>query len=158
MFKRLDLILVVVCLLVTFGIYAEGARMNRAAAKAEFARITEDGLQALDSRMNIYLQSLNGAAGMMQASENIESDDFETFVESVDIENYLPGTLPGPPHSVSPACPRGAPSGTFRIGRGPSYRAEPRVAALDGAWNASCREKTDDFHLLINFSVDHLLR
>jgi len=65
--------------------------MNRAAAKAEFARITEDGLQALDSRMNIYLQSLNGAAGMMQASENIESDDFETFVESVDIENYLPG-------------------------------------------------------------------
>ncbi len=91
LFKRLDLILVVACLFVTFGIYSEGARMNRAAAKAEFARITEDGLQALDSRMNIYLQSLNGAAGMMQASENIEYDDFETFVESVDIENYLPG-------------------------------------------------------------------
>ena len=91
MFKRLDLILVVVCLLVTFGIYAEGARMNRAAAKAEFARITEDGLQALDRRMNIYLQSLNGAAGMMQSSENIEYDDFETFVESLDFENYLPG-------------------------------------------------------------------
>jgi PAS domain S-box-containing protein len=91
LFKRLDLILVVVCLLVTFGIYAEGARMNRAAAKAEFARITEDGLQALDRRMNIYLQSLNGAAGMMQSSENIEYDDFETFVESLDFENYLPG-------------------------------------------------------------------
>ena len=91
MFKRLDLILVVVCLLVTFGIYAEGARMNRAAAKAEFTRITEDGLQALDRRMNIYLQSLNGAAGMMQSSENIEYDDFETFVESLDFENYLPG-------------------------------------------------------------------
>ena len=91
MFKRLDLILVVVCLLVTFGIYAEGARMNRAAAKAEFARITEDGLQALDRRMNIYLQSLNGAAGMMQSAENIEYDDFEIFVESLDLENYLPG-------------------------------------------------------------------
>ena len=65
--------------------------MNRAAAKAEFTRITEDGLQALDRRMNIYLQSLNGAAGMMQSSENIEYDDFETFVESLDFENYLPG-------------------------------------------------------------------
>jgi len=92
LFKRLDLILVVVCLLVTFGIYAEGARMNRAAAKAEFARITEDGLQALDSRMNIYLQSLNGAAGMDAGiREHPSLTISKPSSKSVDIENYLPG-------------------------------------------------------------------
>jgi PAS domain S-box-containing protein len=89
--KRIEVILVLVCLFVTFGIYAEALRMTRSAATNEFQRITEDGLQALQTRMDIYLQSLNGAAGMMQASEEIEVDDFDTFVRSVDLTQYLPG-------------------------------------------------------------------
>jgi len=47
--------------------------MNRAAAKAEFARIPPKmGLQAARHRMNIYLQSLNGARDESRHPKNIE--------------------------------------------------------------------------------------
>ncbi|MEM5522224.1 CHASE domain-containing protein [Sulfitobacter sp. AS59] len=65
--------------------------MSKAAANAEFQRITDVALQALRTRVDIYLQSLNGAAGMMQASENTEVDDFEMFASSLDLAETLPG-------------------------------------------------------------------
>lgn len=65
--------------------------MSQVAAHAQFQRVTEDGLQALKTRLDIYLQSLNGAAGMLHASEEVESDDFEIFASTIDIKNSLPG-------------------------------------------------------------------
>ncbi|KKN15485.1 hypothetical protein LCGC14_0985490, partial [marine sediment metagenome] len=91
MFKRLELLLIAVCLFLTVGIVIDGQRKNSIAATAEFERVSDSALTALQSRMNLYLQSLNGAAGMMQASENTEYDDFETYVQSLSIETYLPG-------------------------------------------------------------------
>ncbi len=91
LFKRLDILLVVFCIFVTLGVFAESRRIGQVAAHAEFQRLTEDGLQALKTRLDIYLQSLNGAAGMLHASENIESDDFEIFASTIDIKNSLPG-------------------------------------------------------------------
>ncbi len=89
--KRLDIILVVLCVLVTFGVFAESLRLKRVTANAAFQRVTEDGLQALKARLNMYLQSLSGVAGMMHASENTESNDFEVFTSSVDLKKSLPG-------------------------------------------------------------------
>lgn len=91
LFKRIDIILVLLCLLVTFAVFLESLRLRGVAADAEFQRVTEAGINALETRMNVYLQSLNGAAGMMHASESIEADDFETFTKSLDIQNSLPG-------------------------------------------------------------------
>ena len=91
MFKRLELLLIAVCLFLTVGIVIDGQRKNSIAATAEFERVSDSALTALQSRMNLYLQSLNGAAGMMQTSENTEYDDFETYVQSLSIETYLPG-------------------------------------------------------------------
>ncbi|MFT6091570.1 MAG: PAS domain S-box-containing protein [Sulfitobacter sp.] len=91
MFKRLDIILVILCVLVTFGVFAESSRMSKAAANAEFQRITDVALQKLKTRLDIYLQSLNGAAGMIRASENIEADDFEMFTSSLNLKETLPG-------------------------------------------------------------------
>lgn len=76
MVKRVEVILALVCILVTFAVYAETLRMSANAARSEFQRITERSVQALQIRMDTYLQSLNGAAGLMQASESIGSEDF----------------------------------------------------------------------------------
>ena len=91
MFKRLEIILVVVCLCVTFGVYAQGMRVINNTAATELRRVTEDSLQTLQVRMNTYLQSLNAAAGMMHTAENVEYDDFEIFAGSLDLEKNLPG-------------------------------------------------------------------
>ena len=91
LFKRLELLLIAVCLFLTVGIVIDGQRKNSIAATAEFERVSDSALTALQSRMNLYLQSLNGAAGMMQTSENTEYDDFEVYVQSLSIETYLPG-------------------------------------------------------------------
>tara|TARA_R110002049_G_scaffold44333_6_gene130160 strand:+ start:15865 stop:18960 length:3096 start_codon:yes stop_codon:yes gene_type:complete len=57
----------------------------------EFQRISDDGLQSLVSRMQTYLQSLNGAAAFMNASDNVTEADFANFVETLEIDTFLPG-------------------------------------------------------------------
>ena len=91
LFKRLEVILVVVCLCVTFGVYARGMQVINNTAATEMRRVTEDSIQTLQVRMNTYLQSLNAAAGMMHTSENLEYDDFEVFVDSLNLQENLPG-------------------------------------------------------------------
>ena len=56
-----------------------------------FKSITDDNLEALRVRMQLYGHSLEGAAGLIAASDNVTLLDWQHYIETLDIENKLPG-------------------------------------------------------------------
>lgn len=65
--------------------------MNEDTARIEFLTMTGESVKALERRMGTYLQSLNGTAAFLSASENPTSDEFESYMNSLNIAEFLPG-------------------------------------------------------------------
>lgn len=91
MFRRIEIAVIFLCLLVALSLFTNSLETNRQAAMTEFKQITQDNVKSLEARLDIYLQSLNSAAGLMLAKEDVEFDDFEILAQSVDLETRLPG-------------------------------------------------------------------
>ncbi len=91
MFRRLEILLILSALAVTLGVSYGAKRATDDAALQEFKMIAERGVQDLSARMSLYLQSLNGAAALINASEDVSAADFENYVETLDIRANLPG-------------------------------------------------------------------
>ncbi|MCR8726085.1 CHASE domain-containing protein [Frigidibacter sp. ROC022] len=53
--------------------------------------MTNDNLSALHGRLQSYLQSLNGLAGLLEASDNVTAQDWRQYVSALKIEENLPG-------------------------------------------------------------------
>jgi CHASE1-domain containing sensor protein len=87
----MELLLIAVCLAFTVGISLLSAATTRENTEIEFRRLAEDGVQVLATRMQTYLQSLYGAAALLKASDETTTQDFDTFVSSLDIDTFLPG-------------------------------------------------------------------
>ncbi|MEW9919237.1 CHASE domain-containing protein [Marimonas sp. MJW-29] len=64
---------------------------NQALASGEFERATVGTFDALKNRMRTYLQSLNGAAAFLSASDHVSATDFDNYVDTLEIAEFLPG-------------------------------------------------------------------
>ncbi|MEX3316307.1 CHASE domain-containing protein [Sulfitobacter sp. PS-8MA] len=89
--RRPEIILLLGCLAVTIGVFLFSSRSNEASATHRFEQIVEESLQNLDSRMNAYLQALNGVAAFMNASDEVTARDFSDYVDTLEIDRFLPG-------------------------------------------------------------------
>ena len=101
MFRRLEILLILVALAVTSGLFISTKRSIERTAANEFRIVTEGGLHDLVNRMNLYLQSLNSAASFIRASDYVSYDDFDRFVETMEIESTM--GVPSPFKAISPA-------------------------------------------------------
>ena len=88
--RRPELILLLGCLAITLGAFLFSTRSNELAAERKFTEIAEESLQNLDARMNTYLQGLNGVAAFLNASDEVTERDFAHYVETLQIETFLP--------------------------------------------------------------------
>lgn len=89
--RKLELMLVAVCLLATVVLFGVSVRQTQHKAELEFAHLTEEGVDALRHRMQTYLQTLNGVAAFLSASETVTEVEFETFAETLDLDELLVG-------------------------------------------------------------------
>lgn len=89
--RRLELLLVSICLVATLILSAGSHRQNEAVANKDFSEITDDSIRALQTRMQGYLQSLHGVAAFIASSENVTSAEFENYVARLDISSFLKG-------------------------------------------------------------------
>jgi PAS domain S-box-containing protein len=91
LFRRLELLLICMALAVTLGLFLSAREAADRAARQEFQMIAEGGVQDLSARMALYMQSLNGAAALVNASDEVTAVDFSNYVATLDIGSNLPG-------------------------------------------------------------------
>lgn len=89
--RRFELFLIAICLTVTVGLFANSVNNNTDGARDEFLSVTDESVDAVRNRMRTYLQSLNGAAAFLSASERVTVADFDGYVEMLEIGQFLPG-------------------------------------------------------------------
>lgn len=91
--RKLDFLLIALFTFLTVGLATLRYQTSQTAASSEFSRLTADGVQALDTRMESYMHSLAGVAAFVVASQDVNPEEFDAYVASLDIQDYLPGIL-----------------------------------------------------------------
>lgn len=89
--RRIELLLIGIGTLAAVFLSAHSAKNTLAMAKSEFQSLTQISVQTLEDRMRTYLQSLNGAGAFLNSSDHVTVVDFDRYVETLDIERFLPG-------------------------------------------------------------------
>jgi len=79
------------CAIVTGYAYMLAKSQVEARNDSLFKSITDDNLEALRVRMQLYGHSLDGAAGLIAASDKVTLADWQHYIETLDIKNKLPG-------------------------------------------------------------------
>lgn len=87
----MEILLVGISMLLTLAIFFASLQDRAITAQEEFDRLAEDSVQALQTRMDTYLQALNGTAAYLKSSTHVTKDEFSRFVETLDLSMYLPG-------------------------------------------------------------------
>lgn len=91
MFRRLEILLICIALAVTLGLSFGAKKAADSAAERQFLKIASTGAQDLSARMSLYMQTLNGAAALINASDEVTAPDFERYVQTLDVQRNLPG-------------------------------------------------------------------
>jgi PAS domain S-box-containing protein len=91
--RKLDILLIALFTLITVGLATLRYQTSQNAAETEFSRLTADGMEALDTRMEGYVHSLTGVAAFIGASQTVSPTEFDAYVGSLKISDYLPGIL-----------------------------------------------------------------
>lgn len=68
-------------------------RVERNRAQETFESHADDAFQSLTNRIEGLGRTLDGAAALFAASENVTAQDWQQYVTMLDIENALPGIL-----------------------------------------------------------------
>lgn len=89
--RRFELFLIAICLTVTVGLFANSVNNNNDSARVDFLGLTDKSVDAVQDRMRDYLQSLNGVAAFLSASDRVNVADFDDYVETLQIGQFLPG-------------------------------------------------------------------
>ncbi|WP_370401961.1 CHASE domain-containing protein [Sulfitobacter sp. JB4-11] len=89
--RRFELFLIVICLTVTVGLFANSVNNNNDGARDEFLSLTDESIDAVRDRMRTYLQNLNGAAAFLNTADRVSVEDFAGYVDTLEIEQFLPG-------------------------------------------------------------------
>ncbi|MCD2312780.1 CHASE domain-containing protein [Pseudosulfitobacter pseudonitzschiae] len=91
--RKLDIFLIALFVLITVGMATLRYQTSQTAAQQEFVRLSLDGTEALDTRFDSYLHSLTGVAAFIVASDEVTKQEFDSYVKSLKVEDYLPGVL-----------------------------------------------------------------
>ncbi len=91
--RKLDIFLIALFILITVGMATLRYETSQRAATQEFGRLSADGIEALDTRIDSYLHSLTGVAAFIVASDEVTPLEFDEYVKSLKVEEYLPGIL-----------------------------------------------------------------
>jgi PAS domain S-box-containing protein len=91
--RKLDIFFVVLFTLITVSLAMLRYQTSQNSAREEFSRLTTDGIEALDIRMQSYLHSMTGVAAFIDASNYVSAQEFDNYVKSLHIETYLPGIV-----------------------------------------------------------------
>ncbi|MDF1726474.1 MAG: PAS domain S-box protein [Sulfitobacter sp.] len=89
--RKLEILLFVVCLAMTFALFGATYRAGEYKAQQGFDNSTKWVVVALRNRMDTYLQSLKATGAFMDASTDVTRADFDTYVSRLEIDNFLPG-------------------------------------------------------------------
>ncbi len=86
-----EVIFTCLCMLVTAILFSVSVASKNQAADGEFRRLSEDGVQVLQTRMQTYLQALQGTAGFFRVTDTMSYAAFADYVTHLDINEHLPG-------------------------------------------------------------------
>lgn len=89
--KRLEVILICVCVMLTLGLFFYTQNTATKNAEDQFRRLANVSVKSLEIRMATYLQSLNGAAAVLTSAEIVSRTDFSNYVSTLKIAEHLPG-------------------------------------------------------------------
>ncbi|MBO28393.1 MAG: hypothetical protein CML61_06490, partial [Rhodobacteraceae bacterium] len=87
----MEIFLIILCLSLSIALFSYAQSAARLSADTEFSELVEDGVSILENRLSTYLQSLNGAAAFLLASERVDAEEFGAYVETLHIRKFLPG-------------------------------------------------------------------
>ncbi|WP_246040536.1 CHASE domain-containing protein [Roseovarius arcticus] len=86
-----ELIFTCLCMLVTAILFSVSVASKDQAADGEFRRLSEDGVQVLQTRMQTYLQALQGTAAFLRVADKMSHAAFADYVSQLEAKTLLPG-------------------------------------------------------------------
>ncbi len=89
----LPLVVLLVGLLATIAAASLLARAEADRHQARFDQLASGAVQAIEARMLAQLTLLRGAAGLFNASDEVEREDFRAYVARLRLERNYPGVL-----------------------------------------------------------------
>ena len=91
MLSRYEILIGFVCALLVAASVLFSVDANRELAHREFEALAEESVEALDTRMQNYLHSLQATQAFVSASHHISRLEFKDYVERLKIAEFLPG-------------------------------------------------------------------
>ena len=91
MHRYLEFILVLIWVVFSAGLVWTSANSNTARANTEFAKISEDGVQDVRTRLQRYFQALQATAAHIRTTEDPDQRALESYLSRWDFGNTLPG-------------------------------------------------------------------
>ena len=89
--RKIEILLVGISMLVTLALFIGSLQDRTDTAQDEFDRLTEDSVMRLQMRMSTYLQTLNSTAAYLKSGAEATPDEFDVYVDTLDIATFLPG-------------------------------------------------------------------
>ncbi len=80
-------------LLSTLGAWYALSAIQERAAEREFQQLGNEALEAIEKRMNNHRQILLGGAGLFDASNDVSRDEWQRYVQRLDLDSNYPGIL-----------------------------------------------------------------
>lgn len=76
---------------ITFLYWHAQERQSANRVSQDFQRVADNTVYNIQSRMDAYELILRGVKGFFDSSENISQEEFETYIETLHLENKTPG-------------------------------------------------------------------
>jgi signal transduction histidine kinase/DNA-binding response OmpR family regulator len=91
--RLLPLLILLCSLAVTVGAWNSLRQSQQAAAELNFQLLTEDVLEDIEKRMSNHRQILLGAAGLLDASDAVSREEWQRYIQRLELERNYPGIL-----------------------------------------------------------------
>lgn len=90
MFYRFEIYLSLALLALTGTLFLFSLNHHSRSATQEFEYLAQDGIDVLNSRLQTYLLTIRAAAAFVSASDDVSAEDFEIYVEALDLATHSP--------------------------------------------------------------------
>ena len=91
--RWMPLVVLLCGLLSTLGAWYALSAIQEKAADREFQQLGNEVLEAIEKRMNNHRQILLGGAGLFDASNDVSRDEWQRYVQRLDLDSNYPGIL-----------------------------------------------------------------
>ena len=92
-YRRIHILIAAVCLLLTVSLAYGAYIVSERRAESAYRSLVDDSRAALLMRLDSYLLALDGLSAFLGASDNVSALDWSHYVETLKIEETLPGVL-----------------------------------------------------------------